>query len=438
MSRPGQVLRALVCAATIAAAGCGGDEGRATPAPRPAKPLSASICSPVAYGGPGRPQYLIVSHAGFQGVYKGHGVQTAQAIKMVLGQRDWRAGPYTVGMQACEETSAKTGQPSPEKCARNARALAENESVLGVIGPLTSFCATHMLATLNKAPGGPLATISGGNSYVGLTRSGPGTAPGEPERYHPTGRRGYARLAPSDDVQGAANALFAQRNGARRAFVLQDGGPYGRGLAAAFELAARELGLDVAGTARWDAEADGYRALAERIRASRADTLFISGDISANGQKLVADLTKGLDRDVQLMAGDAFNQPETLVEAAGAGVEGMVISIAVLPNRKLSPEGRRFADEFTRRFRQRPCCFSVHDAQATMMLLDAIARSGGSRARVAEAVMTAEVPNGLIGDFAIDRNGDTTLTAMGIYRIRRGRIRFETVITPAPELLARD
>jgi hypothetical protein len=52
--------------------------------------------------------------------------------------------------------------------------------------------------------------------------------------------------------------------------------------------------------------------------------------------------------------------------------------------------------------------------------------------------MTTEVRNGLIGDFSIDRNGDTTLNQMGMYRIRAGRIRFETVITPAAELLAHD
>lgn len=423
----------LVCAA---AAGCGTDEPAAPDGP-PAQPLASSICSPVTYGGPGRPRYLIVSHSAFQGPYKGHGVQTAQAIKMVLAERDWRAGDYTVGLQACEETDAKTGIPSPEKCRRNAEAIGENRSVLGMVGPLTSNCAVHMLPTLNRAPGGPLAVISGGNTYVGLTRSGPGTAADEPERYQPTGRRGYARLAPADDFQGAANALFARENGAKRAFVVQDGSAYGRGLAAAFEETAGKLGLDVVGTTRWSARSADYRAVAERVGAADPDTVFIAGDIAANGPLLVADLAAGLGRDVQLMAGDSFNQPESIVEAAGAGAEGLVISIAVLPNRALAPAGREWAAEFTKRFSQRPCCFSVHDAQATRMLLDAIARSGGDRSRVSQAIMTADVRNGLIGDFSIDRNGDTTLNQMGMYRIREGRSRFEKVITPAPELLAR-
>ena len=112
-----RALAALALAlACLAAGGCGadgdGDTGRSD-AP-PARPLASSICSPVSYGGPGRPQLLIASHSVFQGPYKGHGVQNAQAIKMVLAEQGWRAGPYAVGMQACEEADAKTGVPSPE------------------------------------------------------------------------------------------------------------------------------------------------------------------------------------------------------------------------------------------------------------------------------------------------------------------------------------
>ena len=51
--------------------------------------------------------------------------------------------------------------------------------------------------------------------------------------------------------------------------------------------------------------------------------------------------------------------------------------------------------------------------------------------------MRARVRGGLIGDFAIDRNGDTTLNTIAIYRIQRRPARFETAINPAAELLAR-
>jgi hypothetical protein len=73
-----------------------------------------------------------------------------------------------------------------------------------------------------------------------------------------------------------------------------------------------------------------------------------------------------------------------------------------------------------------------------MLLLDAIAAGGTDRARVAERVMGSRVSGGLIGDFAIDENGDTTLNQMAIYRINRGKLQFETTITPPAEVLGRE
>jgi len=428
-----------VAAIALVSAGCGEDVDReAAPAKGPpASPLSSAVCSPIAYEGPGRPRFLIASSSALHGLYKGHGVQTAQALKLVLSQRGWRAGPYTVGMQMCSETSAETGQPSPAKCARNARAFAANPAVLGVVGPLTSNCATNMLATLNTARGGPLAVISGGNSYVGLTRSGPGTAPQEPRKYFPSGRRSYARLTPTDDAQGAVGAITFQRIGARRVFLVEHDDVYGLGLAAAFRAAAERIGLQVVGTARWDEQAHGYSGVAGRIRASRAQAVYLAGDVTANGPRLVADLTRGVGREVRFMGGDSFGIPTDLVEQAGSRVEGFRHSIAVLPNSSLPAGGRRFAAEFKRRYGRKPCCFSVHDAQAANILLDAIAESGGSRSAVTERVMTARIRDGLLGDFAIDENGDTTLNTFAVYRLVNGRLRFETAISPTPELLGR-
>jgi branched-chain amino acid transport system substrate-binding protein len=421
-------------AATVVAA-CG--EEKTTPASGPpARPVASANCSPMSYGGPGRPRFLIVNNYSYQGPHKGHGVQTAQAIKMVLADRGWRAGPYTIGLQACEETSARTGQPSAEKCRRNALAFAHDPSVLGVIGPLSSYCAASMLATLNKAPNGPLADISGSNTYVGLTRAAAGTAPGEPQRYFPTGQRSYARVAPTDDVQGAADALVARRLGLRRAYLLDDRSPYGTALAAAFQSSATRLGVDVVGSAHLSPTTRDYRALARRVRAAHPTVVFVAGDLGTAGPRLIAQLTAVLGPRVRLIGGDAFS-PAPLVEAAGSRVDGMILSIAVLPTSNLPPNGRRFAAEFQKRYSQQPCCYSVHDAQATELLLDAIAKAGGSRGDVARYLIGARVRDGLLGDFQIDRNGDTTLNTIGIYQIRAGQLQFAQAVTPPSELLNR-
>jgi hypothetical protein len=72
------------------------------------------------------------------------------------------------------------------------------------------------------------------------------------------------------------------------------------------------------------------------------------------------------------------------------------------------------------------------------MMLDAIADSGGRRAEVLERLSEARVEDGYIGDFELDRYGDTTLNTIAVYRIEDGRLRFQTAITPPARLLARE
>ena len=71
------------------------------------------------------------------------------------------------------------------------------------------------------------------------------------------------------------------------------------------------------------------------------------------------------------------------------------------------------------------------------MLLDAIAASGGRRADVVAHLFGAHVQNGLLGDFTIDAQGDTSQTSIGVYRIQSGRLTFITRVTPPANLLAR-
>ena len=54
-----------------------------------------------------------------------------------------------------------------------------------------------------------------------------------------------------------------------------------------------------------------------------------------------------------------------------------------------------------------------------------------------ETLLAARVEDGYLGDFEIDRYGDTTLNTIGAYRIEDGDLRFVTAITPTAELLAR-
>ena len=429
--------RTIPLVLVLVAGGCGSEKRDTQAPPRVAQAVSTSVCSPVTYGGSGRPNLLVVNVGTLQGAIKDHGVQNAQSVKLILGERGWRAGKHTVGLQVCDEASARTGLPDAGKCARLAKVLARNRSVVGVIGPIASSCALAMLAPLNRAPGGPIPIISMSNTYLGLTRGGPGVESGDPARHYPSGARNYLRVAPADDTQGVATAVYAQRVGVRRPFALHDGSAYGSGLAAAFLTAAERLGMDAGQSFEWDPRARTYAPLAVRLRRAGADAVFLGGVVDNNGGKLIKDLRDGLGRRAAIFGGDGFNQPATIVEGAGSRAEGVVVAIASVPNRMLPPAGRRFAAEFERRFGARPCCYAVHTGEAAQVLLDAIGGSDGSRDAVLDRLFRTRVGDGLLGSFTFDRYGDTSLSTQALYRIERGKLRFVTALSPSAELLSR-
>jgi branched-chain amino acid transport system substrate-binding protein len=420
-------------AAAVAAFGQADD-----PAARHAQPLELPGCSPMTYGGEGRPDVIVAASTALQGRAAEYGVQNGQVLKLVLAERGWRAGEFRVGLQICDEMTASRALSSPSKCARNARAFARNRSVLGVVGPMHSSCALTMLPTLNAARGGPLVLLGASTTFLGLTRAGPGAADLKPEWSFPTRRRNFVRVVPADDVQGAAGAIFAKRQGARSVFVLNDCYcEYGRGVATSFRLAAERIGLRVAGAEEWSASRSGYRALAERIRRTSTDAVYLGGYLENNGVRLIRDLRAVLGPEVALLVPDGFASPALIVEGAGPAAEGLTMTMPGLPGNRLPAVGREFARRFEERYMSRPRSFSLQTGQAAHVLVDAIAGSDGTRADVTRRVLTTRVEGGLLGDFEFDRYGDTTLNAIGVYRIEEGLMRFKTVISSAAERIAR-
>ena len=67
-------------------------------------------------------------------------------------------------------------------------------------------------------------------------------------------------------------------------------------------------------------------------------------------------------------------------------------------------------------------------AQATEVLLDAIARSDGTRASVVEELFATKVENGILGSFSFDRFGDIDPAPVGVYRYEGGKIVVDGVV----------
>jgi branched-chain amino acid transport system substrate-binding protein len=409
----------------------------------------AWTCEPVL-AGEGGSDLLIVSDLPLQGGVRTSTTQMVQAIEFVLRERGFRAGHFRVAYQSCDDSVARTGLFDEAKCAANARAYAENLDVVGVIGTFNSGCAVAALPELNRAPDGPLAMISPFNSFVGLTRPGPGVDPALPAALYPTGRRNYVRVYPSDDLQGAALALLARDQGHRRVYVLDDGDPgYGALMATGFETAARRLGLHVAGRESWDPQASGYAELVDRVGHAGATAVFVGGLLDTNAARVVRDLRARPGASVDVLAPDGLTPLPLLRRQAGPAALGVYVSLAGAVTERLPRAGARFVERFGE---TQPGAAvepsAVYAAQATEVLLDAIARSDGTRASVAEELFRTRVRDGLLGSFGFDRNGDITESPVTILRVARGgasnRILsveggvVARVARPSPKLVAAD
>ena len=429
------LLMALILAAALGvAAGCGGDGGGGGGG---VEALPASACSALYYEGEGDPDYLIASDLPLQGASRRQNVEMAEAIKYLLRERDFKAGDFNIAFQSCDDTTAQAGKWDAAKCSSNAQAYAANEELLGVVGTFNSGCVALIIPVANRAPGGMLAIVSPANTYLGLTKSGPGTEPGEPDKYYPNGERNFARVVAADDYQGAADALLAQQLGLENVFILTDKELYGQGIADLMESALGKLGIAVADDIQaWDGKQTSYEALANRVAGSGADGLFLAGVIDNNGGKLIKDMRAVLGADFPIIVPDGFTPIPAVVDEAGAASEGVYVTVAGVPTERLTGRGKEFIDGFAAETGNRPGPYAAYAAQAADLLLDAIAESGGDRGAVVENIFSAEVSGGILGDFSISETGDTDQNPVTAYRIVNGEQTTFTVITPPAELVA--
>jgi len=381
------------------------------------EPLPASSCGQLE--GPADASLLIVSDLPLQGASEAQTRSIAAAVRHVLEREGFRAGEHTVAYQSCDDSTAQAGGWEVEKCAANAKDYAANPALIAVIGAYNSGCSSAAIPIANAAPDGPLAMLSPSNNYLGLTRRAPGAPRGELARLYPTGARSYLRVYPPDDAVAAALAELAQQLELKRVFVLEDrlNDTYSYPMAELFEKAAAKLDVEVVGRMKWDGRSDSYEVLAQRVAATGPDGVLLSGLMYSNAGRLVEDLRAELDPDVVLLAPDGFSNVPDFLENVGPVGFGMYVAVPGVPTARLPASGHRFLAELRAVESDLNDYWALYGAQAAEVLLDAIARSDGTRRSVVDALFATEVEDGIIGSFGFDSNGDTTAASIAILRV---------------------
>jgi branched-chain amino acid transport system substrate-binding protein len=269
--------------------------------------------------------------------------------------------------------------------------------------------------------------VSPANTNPGLTKK---WDPGEPQKYYPTGVRNYARVVATDDFQGPADAMWSKSLGYKKVYVLNDKQTYGFGVATTYKNAAKKLGIKVVGFKGWDAKQSSYESLANLVKASGAQAVFLGGIVCNNGAKLMQDL-RAVAPNVKLQMPDGFSDPL----ANGAVAQGAYISVAGQPPKSLTGVGATFVKSFGKQIGTEPNPYSQYGAQAMQVVLQAVATGGGDRAKTNKAVFGLSITGGIIGNFTINSTGDTNLTPITIYKQVGKKLVPQKTLIPAANLV---
>lgn len=358
----------------------------------------------------------VVSDLPLTGSSRAQTESMVQAIKMKLGETNYKAGTVAVTYKSYDDATAQAGKWDEAKCTQNMTEMATDEEVVVVIGSFNSGCAQVQIKIANQAS---LAMVSPANTAVGLTKAG--GDPGEPDKYYPSGIRNYVRVALADDLQGRAAALWAKELGGTRAFILHDKETYGKGIADQFETAAQKNGIEIVGVEGIDPLANNYRPLIPKITGEKADVVYFGGITQNNAGQIVKDL-RAANPKIKFIGPDGIYE-DAFLEAAGKAAEGSMATFGGLPPEKLTGKGAEFVKAFTKAH-GKPEAYTAYAYDATGIAIEAIKRcadgDGVTRKCVIDELFKTKDYSGALGSFSITETGDTTLTTLSGLEVKGG------------------
>jgi branched-chain amino acid transport system substrate-binding protein len=372
----------------------------------------------------------IYSSLPLQGASRPQTTAMVDGIKLALEQAGNKAGDFTVEYESLDDSTAQAGSWTPEATTSNARKAAQDDATAVYIGEFNSGASAVSIPILNEAG---VPQISPANTYVGLTTDAPGSEPGEPDKYYPSGQRTYTRIVPTDTIQGAALATVMQEDGCTKVEMTNDKEVYGAGLASNIETAAEGIGLEIVANDAVDKNAPNYRSLAGKAKGAGADCFIYSGITANNAVQLFKDFSAALP-DAKLYGPDGICEAG-FADPKEGGIPADVASkfkcsVATLSPDEYPPEGQEFFTQFSEKYGEdNPDPYAIYGYEAMRLALDAIERSGsGNKEDIVKALFETKDRSSVLGTYSIDENGDTTLTDYGIYTIEGGELKFGQTI----------
>ncbi len=354
------------------------------------------------------------------------GASTAQTnpmvngIKLALSQAHGKAGQWTVNYKSLDDSTAAAGKWDPSQCAANARTAAADSKTVYYIGEFNSGCSEVSIPILNEAG---VPQVSPANTLVGLTRNLPGSLPGEPNKYYPTGTRTFLRVVPIDTIQAAADLIAMKQAGCTRVAVANDKEAYGSGLAADLEVEKGLYGVTITSNTGVDPTAPNFTSYASTVKSQGADCFFYAAIVSNGGVQITKDINAALPK-AKIFGGDGMCT-DSWTNAAKGGVPASIDPLleCTQPTQDLPayPGGKAFLAAYKAAYGvSNPDPYAIYgyeDMKLGLATIASLGSQGNSKSAVLHALFATKARPSVLGTYGFNQYGDTSIKSYGVYKV---------------------
>jgi branched-chain amino acid transport system substrate-binding protein len=316
---------------------------------------------------------------------------------------------YKIDVMVLDDGTATAGQYDPAQAATNARKMVSDPNVVAAVGPEMSGCGKAMAPILSQ---GNLATITPSSTNPDITD------PKFAGQFRPMGKAIYFRTVTTDAYQGPDMAnYFAQTLKIKTAYVLDDSGAYGVGMANAFEDQAKKNGITILGHDQLDPKGADYSTILTKLK-SLAPEAFYFGGTSLAGIKLAKQSYEIVPKMIKA-GGDGVYSAALLKGAGFPVMDGWYATIAS-PYIAENPEVKPWIERYTATYGQGPTAYSFTAYDAMLVILDSIKRVAEAgkpvnHDTVRDAIQEASVKT-LQGVVSFDENGDIKNKIVSVFQ----------------------
>lgn len=225
------------------------------------------------------------------------------------------------------------------------------------------------------------------------------------------------RLVANDTLQAKAIGSYAASQlGAVRFAVLDDGTPYGKGLAQGAGEQLKKASREIVVTQSFDDKTTAFDALAAQLKDAKVDAI-----VSTLNDFQVVALLEALQKvghnSVSVLGGDTLKTP-TGLKGASLTQGGFYATSPILEPREF-PSGPKFLDAYKAAYKVEPAYGGHYSYDAMHVLAAAIKRAESAEPKAVTAALRGI--NGyapVTGSMRFDAKGEQQYGVISVYRVR--------------------